>query len=134
MKNDIQAKLFGKKSHSGNLFEHFMKVFEKYRDDPEKLREAELQLLKPKPIPKFTGPKVDRRDFMMRSIRVALPSHEDVLKWGEHFRINTYIENNTYDIDFLLFLFKKMDEGRLSWDKEKKCFVLHTTTGRKINI
>lgn len=133
MANDIR-KLFGKKSHTENLFDHFMEIFKAHRGDKEKIRKAEMSLLRPAPIKKFKGPKVERRDFMLRSIRVTLPSHEDIIRWGNHFRVNTYIENNTYDIDFLMFIFKKMEEGRLTWDKENKGFTLHLKNGRRLSI
>jgi hypothetical protein len=125
-------KLFGKKNRQKNLITHFLKLFKKNRGKKSKLRELEMQLLKPEPIPKYRGAAPVKSEFKQRTIICAFPNPEHVKHWADHFKVATYIDNNTWDVDFLIELFNHLESGRLIWDKSQKKYKLKTKDGRRI--
>lgn len=124
----MSNKIFKKRGHIQNRINQFLSLFEKNKDDKKKLRELEMRLLQPTPIPQYKGPKVATKQFNKRSIMVAMPDASGIKKWAKHFKVNQYVKNNTWDIDFLLEIFNLLDSGRLHWDSQKKKFYLHLKT------
>ena len=122
-----------KKKREMSLMKKFYSVAAKTKSK-EELRELELQLLRPKPIQKYTGPTVGRKDFAKRCIRLTFPKKEWIRRWMKMFRVNSYVEYNTWDIDFIMELLVKLESGRLIWSKKRKCYYLKTRDGRKVRI
>ena len=114
-----------------------MRKFEKLSGkikSKKELRVLELRLLQPKPIQKYKGPEIGRTNFAKRCIRLTFPTPKWVDRFGELFRVSTFGEYNTWDIEFLMELFSKLESGRLTWDKKRKCYYLKTRDGRKLKI
>jgi len=128
------TKFIGKKdvSHDAMRAENFDDLI-KDRSKNE-TREIEQALLKPKPIPKYIGPKTGPSPFLKRSIRVTFPNPECITRLGKFLRVNTYIQNNTYDVDMIMELVKLMEEGRLHWNKREKSFYFKERVGRRIRL
>ena len=127
-------KLFNKKKHTKNRILKFLSLFSEYRKDKKKLRNLEMQLLQPDPIPKYEGQKATQNLFKKRSIIVSMPNSKHIEQWARHFRINKHVDNNTWDTAFLIELFNLLDSGRVAWDKKTKKYKLKTKDGRKITI
>jgi hypothetical protein len=122
-----------KRSHEESLMDRFSKLVKKAKSK-EEIRDLEMRLLRPKPIKQYSGPKVGRNSFKERCLLVVFPKKSVIERIGKYFRINTYIENNTYDIDFLIELLNQMDSGRIEWNMKKKKYYLRLRTGKKIRI
>jgi len=119
-----------KKKREMSLMKKFYSVVAKAKGKRE-VRELEMRLLKPKPIKKYRGPKTGTMtEFQKRCIRITFPDKKWIRRWMKFFRVNAYVEYNTWDIDFLMELIIKMEEGRLVWDKDKSKFYLKTKKGR----
>lgn len=122
-----------KKKREMSLMKKFYSVAAKIKTK-EKLRELELRLLRPKPIEKYRGPTVGRQEFHKRCIRLTFPNKKWIRRWMRMFRVNAYIEYNTWDIDFIMELLSKLESGRLTWDKDNKCYYLTIVGERKVKI
>ena len=131
MEKDI-TKFVGRKSHEQNLISRFTKMV-KSANTKKEIRELEMRLLRPKPIEQYKGPRPGRSNYKQKVITVTFPNRKYVDQWAKYFKVNTYVENNTYDIDFLIELFRLMEIGYISWDPKKKSFTFnHKKNKRKI--
>lgn len=119
-------------SHDMIRAENFDKLIEG-KSETER-REIEQTLLKPKPISKYIGPKTGLSPFTKRSIMVTFPHKAHIEKLGRFIRINTYIQNNTYDVDMIIELTRLMEEGRLRWNKREGHFYFKEKVGRRIRL
>lgn len=103
-------------------------------NNKEMLRKLETRLLQPKPIKKYRGPTSGWKEFNKRCLRLTFPDNDWIMRWMKMFRVNAYIEYNTWDIDFIMELITKLESDRLKWNKKKKCFYLISKEGRRIKI
>lgn len=129
----MTKKLFTKKKHTSNRITQFLRLFKKNRSDKKKIRELEMKLLRPDPIPEYKGPKATGKQFQKKSIIVAFQNSKYIEQWAKHFRVANYMNNNTWDTDFLIEIFRLLDSGRLTWDPKKKKFKLHMKN-RKLTL
>ena len=98
------------------------------------LRNLEMHLLRPKPIPEYKGAKSGRSAFQKRTLLLAFPNSSYIKRLANFFNINSYIQNNTYDIGFLIELICLMEKKRVKWNKDRKRFFIITKDGRKIRL
>lgn len=118
------TKFIGKKSHEEVLTGNFATLAKKAKSKKE-LRILEMNLLKPKPIPIYTGPKTSGRSaFKKRSVLMTFPDTLYIEKMSNICRVNTYIENNTHDVDFLVELIRLLESKKIIWNKERKKYYL----------
>lgn len=133
MGKDI-TKFVSKKSKQENLIDRFHELV-KSAKTKEEIREIEMALLKPKPLPSYkAGGKGLFTGFKKRSIRLTFNNGHIIKKWMNMFRVNTYLEFNTYEVDFITELFHLLETNRLTWDKKKKKYYLHTKDGRRLRL
>jgi hypothetical protein len=121
MQSDI-TKFIGRKSQEENLIGQFAKMVRKAKDKNE-IRKLEMRLLRPKPIEAYKGPRPGKSNFKKKCITLTFPSTKQVAIWAKYFKVNTYIENNTYDVAFLIELFNLMEQGLIEWKEKEKKFI-----------
>lgn len=128
------TKFLGKKnvSHDEMRAKNFDRLI-KDKSESEK-RVIEQALLKPKPIPKYTGSKTGLSPFLKRTVEVTFPNPGCIIRLGKFLRVSTYIQNNTYDVDLIMELVRLMEDGRLRWNKREKCFYFKEGVGRRIRL
>lgn len=129
MKKDI-TQFVSRKSHEENLIARFTDLVRKTKTKKE-IRMLEMSLLRPKPIGKYKGQLPGKSLHAKRSIKLTFPSQQHIKIWAELFKVNTYVENNTYDIDFLIELFRLMKDGKVLWDKDKKRFIFPISKSKR---
>lgn len=127
------AKLITKKTGEDHQIERFEKASLSIKTKKE-LRILEMHLLKPKPVPVYKGDKAGRTAFQKCSLMVLFPDKSYVERLSKFFTINTYVENNIYDIDFLIELINLMEKKRIKWNKLQKKFFMKSKTGKKIKL
>ena len=128
------TKFISKKSHEEVLIGNFSTLAKKVKSKRE-LRILEMNLLKPKPIPIYTGPKTSgRSSFKKKSILVTFPDKSYVKRISNICKVNTYIENNTYDINFLIELIKLLESKRIIWNKERNKYYIKKKNWELIKI
>lgn len=125
------TKFLGEKSQQDNLLEKFSELVKKTKTKKE-LRELEMRLLRPKPFQKYKGKLPGKTTFKKRCLLLTFKSKKQIEIWARHFKVNTYIENNTYDVDFIIELFRLMDEGVVSWNPMKKKYTFHEVKKKSI--
>jgi len=126
------TKFIGKKTHTEKKRFKFEKLI-KGKTKIE-IRDIEMALLKPEPIKKYAGKKTGPTAYKKRTLIITFPNKEWIARLGEFIKINTYLENNTYDIDFLLQLIKLMEKERVIFNKDKKQFYKINKKGVKIKL
>jgi hypothetical protein len=100
----------------------------------KEIRSIEMALLKPRPIEEYKGAKAGPSQYKKRTIILTFPNEKWVERLGEFIKINSYIENNSYDIDFLLEMIKLMEKERIVFDKDKKKFYKINRKGIKVRL
>lgn len=121
-----------KKSREQNVMAKFEKLIRGKSD--KEIREIEMQLLKPAPVPAYRGPKPVRADFKRRSLRLAFPNKSAIKRWAKWIRISQYVENNTHDVAIFMELLKLLENDRLAWDPKKKRFYVLSRKGVRIRL
>jgi hypothetical protein len=129
MEKDI-TKFISKKSHQQNLIDRFSTLVKSVKSKSE-IRQLEMSLLRPRPFEKYKGKRPGQTTFKKRCLLLTFNSPDTIKTWGKYFRVNTYLENNTYDLDFLIELFKLMDEGHVEWDDKNKKYTFHGYNPKK---
>lgn len=128
------TKFINKESHEEVLIGNFSDLAKKAKSKKE-LRILEMNLLKPKPIPIYTGLKTSGRSvFKKRSIIITFPDKIYLKKISRICRVNTYIENNTHDTNFLTELIKLLESGKVIWNKEKNKYYIKKKNGKLLRI
>lgn len=113
--------------------ERFEKLYSKCRSKKD-VRELEMHLLKPKPVPKYIGPKSGKTAFQKNSLLLLFPDSKYIERLGKFVRISTYVENNTYDTKLFTELVSLLEKGKIKWSNHKKKFFLISKTGKRIRI
>ncbi len=88
------------------------------------IREIEMKLLVPRPIPKYTGPAPRDVDFKLRAIKFVFRNRDEVELIKRHVKVSHYVENNSQDVAVIVAIFKAIDEGRIKFDGKDFSFVL----------
>ena len=127
------TKYINKRTQEENQIKRFNAMLPDIKTKQE-LRNLEMHLLKPKPIPNYKGAKSGRSAFQKRTLLLAFPDGSYIKRIAKFFNINSYIQNNTYDIGFLIELICLMEKKRVEWDKDRKRFFIVTKDGRKIRL
>ena len=111
------TKLLGKKTRERGIMSRFMKLIK--GKSKEEVRDIELALLKPAPLPKYGGKKSSAQSkWLAESITFSFPNKDIVERLGKFIKINTYIENNSYDIALFIEVLKLLENGTLQWKNE----------------
>jgi len=122
-----------KKSREENIIGHFSKICEKATTKKE-VRQIEMRLLKPKPIQPYRGKKTGLTAFQKKSLLLVFKTPKPIKELSKIIRINSYVNNNTYDTAFLLELINLINSGRIVWDDKKNKYYLNTKKGRRLRI
>ena len=122
-----------RKTGEQNQLARFQKMLPEQKTK-QSIRDLEMHLLKPKPIPKYKGKRIGRTDFQKRTILFAFPDESQINKLAKFFIVNSYIQNNIYDVEFLIELMNLMEKKRITWNKEKKRFYFKNRAGKKIKL
>ena len=132
MAKDI-AKYLGKSSRTSDLIAQFLKLVKqaKRKDD---IRELELRLLKPKPLPPYHGPKTGRTSFKQRSLLLVFSNKTFIERFKQFVKINTYNTNNTYHVELFVELLRLLEDGRLKFSNKEGRFYVHSKVNPKRRI
>jgi hypothetical protein len=130
MENDIM-----KFADSGTREEFLLKEFLRlaaHAKNKQELRELEMALLKPTPIPSFKKQiTTGMSDFQLRTVTMTFPNKRYVESLSKYMRINSYKGNNSHDMDILVEFINLLESGRLRFDTEEKKLKL-VTKKRKV--
>lgn len=87
-------------------------------ENKEELRDLEMNLLTPEPIPEYVGE--NRRYFINseHSVKFVFSSQEEMDFFSKYIQITEYIEKSITDIKIILDLFRAMELGEISYDKK----------------
>lgn len=132
MATDI-TKFLGRISREEDILNHFANLQKKISTKRE-LRNLELKLLKPRPIDKYTGPKVGRTSFKQRSLVVVFKNKTFIERIGKFIKVNKYATNNTYHVNLFEELIRLLEDGRIEFDYKKNRFYVIGKTGAKIRL
>ena len=121
-----------KKTREKNVMEKFEKLIKGKSD--KRIREIEMRLLKPAPVPAYRGPKPVRADFKRRSLRLAFSSKTVIERLSKYIRISQYVENNSHDVGMFLELLKLLERDRLVWDPKRKRFSVLVRKGIRVRL
>jgi len=115
------------------IIKRFMKLI--MNKTKEQIREIEIQLLKPEPIP-FYNYKKDKRQNAIdkKTISLILPDVKYLDLWSRHFRISKHIKNNSYDTAFIVKILQLIDKNRIQFDSSRNEYYLISKNNRKIKI
>jgi len=124
------SKFIGRKSQQESIIEKFTKLIE--GKSKEEIREIEMNLLKPEPIP-FYNQKKDHKTnnpVHQKSITVTFSDVKYIDLWEKYFKISRNIKNNTYHVGFLIELFRLLEQGKLEYDEKKNRYYRKLSDGR----
>jgi len=123
MKKDITL-FINRTSHEQGLIKKFTELVKSVKTKTQ-MRELEMRLLRPRPLRRYKGKRPGQTAFKKRCMMLTFKSNSVIKAWARHFKVNTYVENNTYDVDFLVELFRLMDDGQIKWDSKKKKYEIN---------
>jgi hypothetical protein len=94
--------------------------FNKAADGKSKAEQRRLEraLLKPAPLPDYTGEAPTNVGIDARSVKLVFSSDKDYALFTKHFRVCNYVETCCYRLDMLTAFLKALDKGRLKYDSE----------------
>lgn len=121
-----------KKTREKNVMEKFEKLVKGKGD--KRIREIEMRLLKPAPVPAYRGPKPVRADFKRRSLRLAFSNKTVIERLSKYIRISQYVENNSHDVGMFLELLRLLERDRLVWDPKRKRFSVLVRKGVRVRL
>lgn len=112
-----------KKTLEGDIIKRFDKLIE--GKDKEGIRETELALLKPKPIPHYKGKKPSRlTDLKRRVVTLYFQDEKILMRFSKFIKIQTYIENNIHDVAIFLELLRLLESQTIKWVEDEKHFTI----------
>jgi len=133
MARDI-IKFLRKKSQEEVILGNFEELSKNVKSKKE-LRLLEMNLLRPKPIPEYMGPKpTGLSDFKKQSLLLTFQDKKYVDRFSKFFRVNRYIENNTHNVEFFVELIRLFESGRLIWNEDKKKYYLRMKNKKLLKI
>lgn len=129
------TKFVSKKTKEEHLIQRFIDLVQS-AESKEDIRQLEEKLLRPKPIRRFNVPSKSTgfNQFKQRSIRITFPKKAFIKIWQKFFRVNSYLEYNSYDVEFIQELLHLLDNGRLEWDKKKQKYYVNMKSGRRLKL
>jgi len=134
------TKFVSDKSREEGIIKHFEKLCRKIRkkyskeESKKAVRETEMHILRPKAIERYDGIASGHSLFKQRSILFVFKELSQVERISRLFRVSTYVQNNTYDTDFLNEIIRLLESERLVWNNKKNRYYLITKNGRKIRL
>ena len=99
-----------------NIFYEKKKHVKSKRD----LRNLEMALLKPEPIPKYRGKKTGMSRYQQHSLNLCFPDKNHIQCLGKYMKIYPFLGNNSFDTDILISLLNLLEHKKLLWDSNKK--------------
>lgn len=132
MAKDI-AKFLGRASRESDILGQFKRLVKKAKTN-EELRELELRLLKPKPLPPYHGPKTGRTDFKQRALMLVFSNKTFIERYKQFVKINTYNTNNTYHVELFVELIRLLEDGRLEFSYKDNRFYVHGRKNKRTRI
>lgn len=133
MENDI-LKFAEAGTREEFLLKEFLRLAARTKTKQE-LRELEMALLKPAPIPSFKKQiTTGMSDFQLRTVTMTFPNKRYVEILGKFIRINSYKGNNSHDMDILVEFINLLESGRIVFDTEEKKLKLVTKKGRVLKL
>lgn len=115
-------KIFEQEKQEKFNFKRYLKAIDGKGQDEQ--RKIEMALLRPEPIPQYTGPKPRQSKFKSRTITLTFPNASDIKRLGSFVKINTYIDANTYDVGMFVEMMNLLEDDTLRWDPNKKSFYI----------
>lgn len=102
-------------------------------ENKEELRELEMKLLTPEPIPEYVGEERRYHINSEHSVKFVFSSQEEMDFFNRHIPIAEYKEKSITDIKIILDLFRAIESGDISYDKKSGCFTFnyHATEEKK---
>lgn len=98
----------------------------------EEKRKLEQKLLKPQKIPPYTGPRPIKNALDDLIIKAVFKNHNDLNLFKKYFKISNYLEQSVSDIQMIMDLLKRLEDGSLRYEKEKGTFTSeHRNSKRK---
>jgi len=135
------TKFVSGKSREEGIIKHFEELCRKirkrkcsYKESKKAVRETEMHILKPKPIERYDGVASGNSLFKQRSILFVFKEPSQIERISRLFRVSTYVQNNTYDTDFLNEIIRLLESERLVWNNKKNRYYLITKSGRIIRL
>jgi len=109
----------GKRNKGESRTELFQKLSK--GKSKKEIRKLESEMLKPEHLPPYTGQGAGRHcDIDKLTLKIVFPDEESFKLWKQHFRVSTYIEQSTVNIDKLIAFLCALDKGTIKYDKKKK--------------
>jgi hypothetical protein len=100
----------------------------------EEVREMEMQMLEPEPIPPYTGEEIRYIVNSEHTVKFVFPNQEAMDLFGKHIPITTYIEKSVTDLKIIFDLFRAIDAGTIVYDKKFGHFhFIHPEGAKKDN-
>jgi len=130
---DDITKFVGKKSREETMIGQFFRLVDKCKNKYE-MRKLEQSLLKPQPIAKYQGGEVGRTEFKSRSLIVAFPNKSYIMRLKKFMRINSYKDNNTWDVSMFVEMLNLLESGRLTFNSKTKKFKMKTKKGKMVKL
>ncbi|KYK24174.1 hypothetical protein AYK24_06600 [Thermoplasmatales archaeon SG8-52-4] len=56
---------------------------------------------------------------------MTFPHSKDIERLGKFIRVNTYIDNNTYDINLFMEVIKKLESGEFVWNEKTNKLIIN---------
>lgn len=112
--------IFNQKKQEQFNFRRYLEAIE--GKDQDEQRKIEMALLRPDPIPQYTGPKPRQSKFKSRTVTFTFPNSEFIKRLGSFVKINTYIDANTYDVAMFIELINLLEDQTIKWDESRKKF------------
>ena len=130
---DDITKFVSDKSREETMIHQFFRLAEQCGTKQE-MRDLEQALLKPVPLAPYKGTEIGRTEFKARSLIMAFPSKDHIDRLKPYMRINSYKDNNTWDVDMFVEMINLLERGRLTFDSKKKKFKMKTKKGKMVTL
>lgn len=95
-----------------------------------KVRKMEMALLRPEPLPEYSGPKAEITNFKKRSILFSFSSPKAVKMIARIIKVAWFKGNNTHDTLMVEELFNLINQDKVKWYKQRKQFRVRVKGGK----
>jgi len=117
----------GKKTLEADIVKRFAELIK--GKGKKEVRDIELSLLKPIPIPHYKGKRPSKlTDLNKRRVTIYFQNEKVLMRFSRFIKIQTYIENNIHEIGLLLELLKLLEGKKLIWSEKEGHFLMKTKT------
>jgi hypothetical protein len=104
-----------RETRSRDLIRRFMEYVSTAKTK-EEIREAEMALLKPKPIPKYNGAKPGLTDVQKKTVTLVFARKKYIDLLGQYIKINKFKGFNSHETELIEALLDMLEEGKLKWE------------------